>query len=243
MGSAKLMFINLLMCATLFGLNSNSLFAQSDSTYTYTVEKGDFLVKIAVEFGNPNFWEAIYAANRDKIKNINVIFPGQVFEIPHSVISSTDFTGNVKRNPSPKAVSEKEKQLQKFREAFGKLVSEQEETSPQEEPSPSAKNSGLEFGGLVINETRSKMGDDFFNVFYKYWEAPSKSGNFILKVTEQPVPSLGTLVAVKIDDQQVYKSRLQPRYNMIENMAKQAVMISYQTLQQRLQNANDISIY
>jgi curli production assembly/transport component CsgE len=226
-----------------------TLFAQSnDSSYTYTVKKGDFLVKIATELGNPNFWEEIYAANRDKIENIDIIFPGQIFVIPSSVITSPKFTTGyeAKNDPAQKVLTDKEKQLKEFRDAFNKIIQEQqavEKATVQKEPPASPKTNGLEFGGLVINETRSKMGDDFFNVFYKYWEAPANSGNFILKVTEQPVPSLGTLVAVQIDNQQVYKSRLQPRYNVIENMAKQAVMISYQTLQQKLQTANDITIY
>ena len=87
------------------------------------------------------------------------------------------------------------------------------------------------------------MGSDFFNVFYKYWEAPQNSGNFILKITEQPIPSLGTMVSIKIDDRLVFKSRLQPRYAVIENLAKQAVMVSYRNLQVHMQNQNEMVTY
>ncbi|MCB1165162.1 MAG: LysM peptidoglycan-binding domain-containing protein [Leptospiraceae bacterium] len=33
-------------------------------------------------YGNPFLWKRIYEANKDKIKNPNLIFPGQVFDIP-----------------------------------------------------------------------------------------------------------------------------------------------------------------
>lgn len=48
---------------------------------TYTVVSGDYLIKIARKV-NVSDWRAIYNANRDKIKNPNLIYPGQVFVIP-----------------------------------------------------------------------------------------------------------------------------------------------------------------
>ena len=50
---------------------------------TYTVVKGDSLSKIAKrEYGDANKWHAIYEANRDKIKNPDLIHPGQVLTLP-----------------------------------------------------------------------------------------------------------------------------------------------------------------
>jgi nucleoid-associated protein YgaU len=48
---------------------------------TYTVVSGDYLIKIARKV-NVSDWRTIYNANRDKIKNPNLIYPGQVFVIP-----------------------------------------------------------------------------------------------------------------------------------------------------------------
>lgn len=49
----------------------------------YTVVKGDCLWNIAKKFyGSGNQYSRIYNANRDKIKNPNLIYPGQVFIIP-----------------------------------------------------------------------------------------------------------------------------------------------------------------
>jgi nucleoid-associated protein YgaU len=54
---------------------------------SYTVKKGDWLAKLA-EYpevygkGNYAWWPKIYKANKDKIKDPNLIYPGQVFVVP-----------------------------------------------------------------------------------------------------------------------------------------------------------------
>ncbi len=53
------------------------------ATQTYTVAKGDTLSKIAKTFyGNANQWRTIYEANKDRIKNPDLIQPGWVLDIP-----------------------------------------------------------------------------------------------------------------------------------------------------------------
>lgn len=50
---------------------------------TYTVQKGDCLWNIAKKFyGNGSKYTVIYNANKDKIKNPNLIYPGQILTIP-----------------------------------------------------------------------------------------------------------------------------------------------------------------
>ncbi len=50
---------------------------------TYTVVKGDSLSKIAKRFyGDAQQWRKIYEANKDQIKNPDLIYPGQTFKIP-----------------------------------------------------------------------------------------------------------------------------------------------------------------
>jgi nucleoid-associated protein YgaU len=47
------------------------------------VQKGDSLSKIAKrEYGDAQSWHRIYEANRDTIKNPDLIYPGQVIRIP-----------------------------------------------------------------------------------------------------------------------------------------------------------------
>jgi nucleoid-associated protein YgaU len=55
----------------------------SDREHTYTVVAGDTLSKIAKrEYGDASEWHRIYEANKDTIKNPDLIYPGQTFKIP-----------------------------------------------------------------------------------------------------------------------------------------------------------------
>jgi uncharacterized protein YidB (DUF937 family) len=52
---------------------------------TYTVVAGDSLSKISKRFyGNANQWRRIFEANRDQIKDPDLIHPGQVLRIPEA---------------------------------------------------------------------------------------------------------------------------------------------------------------
>jgi nucleoid-associated protein YgaU len=50
---------------------------------SYTIKSGDSLSKIAKQYyGNANDWQKIYQANKSKIKDPNLILPGQEIIIP-----------------------------------------------------------------------------------------------------------------------------------------------------------------
>lgn len=57
----------------------------------YKVIKGDCLwviAKMEKIYGDPYKWKKIYWANRDKIKNPDLIYPDQVFDIPRGIIGA-----------------------------------------------------------------------------------------------------------------------------------------------------------
>ena len=57
--------------------------AAGPAASTYTVVKGDSLSKIAKrEYGDAQKWPRIFEANRDTIKDPDLIHPGQVLKIP-----------------------------------------------------------------------------------------------------------------------------------------------------------------
>ena len=65
------------------GGSSSTAPAAASAGRTYTVVKGDSLSKIAKQFyGNANQWKRVYEANKDVIKNPDLIYPGQTFKIP-----------------------------------------------------------------------------------------------------------------------------------------------------------------
>jgi nucleoid-associated protein YgaU len=67
-------------------LNKAVLKLTAPAFVSYRVREGDFLAKIAgkknLGGGEGLTWERIYQANRDKIKDPNIIYPGQELQIP-----------------------------------------------------------------------------------------------------------------------------------------------------------------
>lgn len=56
--------------------------APAPESSSYEVNQGDHLWGISgSSYGNPYKWPLIYKANSDKIKDADLIYPGQVFEI------------------------------------------------------------------------------------------------------------------------------------------------------------------
>jgi len=73
----------------------------------YTVVKGDCLWNIAKKkdhYGNGFAWPVIYKANRDKIKNPDLIYPAQVFSIPPLSPEEKDKYEKLRANYKPAPV-------------------------------------------------------------------------------------------------------------------------------------------
>lgn len=79
----------------------------------YQVVKGDHLWGIAKKkehYANPFAWPIIYKANRDQIKNPDLIFPKQNFKIPNLTEEEKSKYEKIRRNykPAPAAQSQAE---------------------------------------------------------------------------------------------------------------------------------------
>jgi nucleoid-associated protein YgaU len=73
----------------------------------YTVVKGDCLWRIAQKpehYGNGFAWPVIYSANRDQIKNADLIFPKQTFKIPNLTEEEKSKYEKLKMNYKPAPV-------------------------------------------------------------------------------------------------------------------------------------------
>ena len=67
--------------------------AESEAFQNYTVQSGDWLSKIAFRyFGDPMKHTEIFDANRDIVKNPDLIYPGQQLRIPRASIEESHYT-------------------------------------------------------------------------------------------------------------------------------------------------------
>lgn len=81
----------------------------------------------------------------------------------------------------------------------------------------------LGIGQLVVDETLSRTGSYFYDVFYRLWNPPADARFVSVVLAEQPIPGQGTLVTVRLDGELVFQGRLSPREEAAEELARQAV--------------------
>lgn len=113
-----------------------------------------------------------------------------------------------------------EELLKEFRKAFEKMVESKEDSINEKKQQQAEKELMLELDGMVVDETRSRIGRDFYDLFYQNWQAPEEASNFTIRISEQPTPTLGSIVSVKVNDEMTFRYRLQPRFSLIERAAK-----------------------
>ena len=87
----------------------------------------------------------------------------------------------------------------------------------------------LEVSQLVIDNTFSKAGNDFQQLFNQTWTwPPQQAGEFIITIAERPSFLNSTVVEVSINELKVFESFLQPRYEIIEQTVNQAIAVTAQ---------------
>lgn len=92
--------------------------------------------------------------------------------------------------------------------------------------SQDAQDENLEIDGLIIDRTKSKLGRDFYQLFYSKWEAPYGIKGYDIIISEKPVPGRGSLIQIKVRGTLIYNQRLTPRYADIEKAADLGIQIT-----------------
>lgn len=92
---------------------------------------------------------------------------------------------------------------------------------PAEAPSLGVAPDAVEIDGLVVDETLTRAGRDFYDAFYQRWRWPAGAAT-TLTIHEQPAPGLGTRLSVRVDGEAVFETQLHPRADTMETV-EQAV--------------------
>ncbi|MEM6967730.1 MAG: CsgE family curli-type amyloid fiber assembly protein, partial [Bacteroidota bacterium] len=92
-------------------------------------------------------------------------------------------------------------------------------------PKPSVSSDAIEIDGLILDETRSKIGRDFYELFYNRWSPPMGARDFSIIIKELPSRGIGARVAIQVNDNVVLYRFLQPRGDIVEQEAN--ISISY----------------
>ncbi len=104
------------------------------------------------------------------------------------------------------------------------------------------QDSDIEIDGLIIDQTQTKIGRDFYDYFYAKWEAPLFIKNYNIYVKERPLPKMGSWIFIEAHEQQVFRQVLRPRAADIEESAKKAAeyvhnfLLKYEEMKKELGN-------
>ncbi len=89
-----------------------------------------------------------------------------------------------------------------------------------------SESDNIGIGGLVIDHTISALGRNFVYLFNQDWNPPASLGSYTVVIEEKPMPTLGTLIFVKVNGNYVFKRFIQPRYSTIREAAREAAGIA-----------------
>jgi len=95
----------------------------------------------------------------------------------------------------------------------------------------------MDLGGIIIDETISKMGQDFYRYFNNNWNDPGTNENFNIYISEKPTPGMGNMIIIKINYEEIFKNRISPQQQVIESLAEYAINQS----QQYIRNYEEIT--
>lgn len=85
------------------------------------------------------------------------------------------------------------------------------------------KEEAFELKGLTIDETKTKVGKDFYDLFYiQYSQLPDKSHSAV-KITELPTRGTSGQINIEIDDKVIYSFVTNPSEDFLKEQLKNAL--------------------
>ena len=82
---------------------------------------------------------------------------------------------------------------------------------------------GIEIKGIVVEETKTKPGKDFYEFFYNAYNQNQINGSKVVGVFEQLSFGRSTIIQVKIDDQLIHEFLAKPDIEYLEEMSDIAI--------------------
>ena len=104
-------------------------------------------------------------------------------------------------------------------------------------------NDGLEISGIVVDETKTKMGRDFYDRFYFYYTYNDIKGNEVIKVDEMRTFRRSTKIIVSIGDEVITEFFARPNEEYIEEISKVTMQKVYKYFQKKEREKSYITRY
>lgn len=106
--------------------------------------------------------------------------------------------------------------------------------------STATKTDNIEIDGLIIDQTLTKIGHEFYEYFYALWQAPSDIKNFTIFISEKTTMSSTSLIWIEVHEMKIYENVLKPRTEEIEEAAQLGIEATQQFLFQYTQDQKQL---
>jgi len=102
---------------------------------------------------------------------------------------------------------------------------------------------GIELKGIVIEETKTKPGKDFYDFFYNSYTLNRINGSKIVGVYEKLSFGRSTIIQVKIEDKVIHEFLGKPDLEYLEQMSRTAIRRVYKYFKDLKKQKKDIFQY
>lgn len=90
---------------------------------------------------------------------------------------------------------------------------------------------------LVVDNTHTNIGEEFFTTFNNLWNPPKSNTDYVISITEKPLPSMGTMIVVLVNNSVAFQTKLNPNSKYINEICREAIKYVWQ----KLKNQESIS--
>jgi curli production assembly/transport component CsgE len=102
-------------------------------------------------------------------------------------------------------------------------------------------NTDIEIGGLIVDQTISRVGLLFYEELINGWDVPDPS--VTITVHERPDIRAGNIIWIEVNDETVFQDRVGTRPNGIEEKAQTAREILESYFQQKKDALHELEVY
>lgn len=140
---------------------------------------------------------------------------GEFQLLPNEKKTVLSYKFNIEENQELKAylfIRDKDKLIAKDSVKINQVVELLQTTSIKEDE--------IEIIGLVVENVKTKIGKDFYDVFYQKYNTSGAKYPFVISINEKPfLGGRGALVSVEIGDDKIFEFQARPDEELLENAA------------------------
>jgi len=108
-------------------------------------------------------------------------------------------------------------------------------------PSSHATNE-VEIGGLLLDNTKSRLGHDFYFKFSQLWHDIPNTQGINVQIIERIVPRAGTKLSLVLNSRVIYVTHFGRRQSPVKEKVEQAIFILIEAMSQPQYSQDNIDM-